>query len=46
MFDHWPPSRETPPSPEESPAKKIYVYVPFSFLILGDAPEQFKSRYV
>ena len=33
-FDPWPPSRETPRSPEGSPAKKIYVYVPFSFLKL------------
>ena len=31
-FDPWPPGRETPRSPEWSPAKKIYVYVPFSFL--------------
>ena len=31
-FDPWPPGRETPRSPEGSPAKKIYVYVPFSFL--------------
>ena len=35
IFDPWPPGRETPWSPEGSPAEKIYVYVPFSFLRKG-----------
>ena len=30
-FDPWPPGRETPRSPEGSPAKRTYFYVPFFF---------------
>ena len=30
--DPWPPGRETPPPPGQSPEKFVYVYVPFPFL--------------
>ena len=34
IFDPWPPCRETALSPKGSPAKKVYVCVPFPSLML------------
>ena len=44
-FAPWAPGRETPPSPEGSPAKNIYIWVPFSLLLAavnfsGGAPKE------
>ena len=46
-----PVGKPTPRSPQGSPAKKVYVYVPFSYLslkalvLLGDAPELFRNSF-